>query len=345
MCLLKIRRIVHILAGVEILRILGIETSCDETAVAVLEDGRKVIVDLVASQIDVHKKFGGVVPEIAARHHIENMKFLLKKTFKIVDKSTVDVVAVTYGPGLIGALLVGISVAKGLSLGLNIPLIGVNHLLAHVHSIFIAFPNLRPPFITLLVSGGHTEIVKVEDYLKVRVLGKTLDDAAGEAFDKVARILGIGYPGGPKIDEISKMGDPNFHHFPRPLLDSKSYDFSFAGLKTAVLYFVRKNKDAKVEDIAASFQEAVVDVLLQKTFKAARNEGVRKIVFVGGVAANSRLREKAKKLAENLNYELFYPPLKYCTDNAVMVARVGYELYRVGSFSDHNLNAIPYLTL
>ena len=325
------------------MRILGIETSCDETAVAVLEDESEILVDLVASQVEIHGKFGGVVPEIAARHHVENMKYMLSETFKRIDPETLDVVAVTQGPGLVGALLVGISVAKGLAMSLGIPLVGVNHLLGHIYSVYLAFPNLKPPFVALIASGGHTEIVLVGEE-DVRVLGRTLDDAAGEDFDKVARILGLGYPGGPVIDEVSKRGNVAYD-FPRPMINSRDLNFSFSGLKTSVLYFVRKNGDYRVEDVAASFQEAVVDVLVEKVFRAALINGVRKVVFVGGVSANSRLREKARERAERLGYEVFFPPLRFSTDNAVMIARAGLDLYRKGIVSDLSMTAVPYMRL
>ena len=324
------------------MRILAIETSCDETAVAVVEDGRKVLVDLVASQVEVHRKFGGVVPELAARHHVENIKYLLKETFERVDPETVDRVAVTYGPGLVGALLVGISVAKGIAMSLNVPLIGVNHLMAHIHSVYLEYPDIEKPFIVLLASGGHTEIVLVGEEMKV--LGRTLDDAAGEAFDKVARILGLGYPGGPEIEKVSKNGKA-IYEFPRPKLGDPDYDFSFAGLKTSVLYFMRKNPDARIEDVAASFQEAVVDVLVEKTFRAARNSGVRRVVVVGGVSANGRLRERMRERAEEWGYEIYFPPVRLSTDNAVMVALAAFDLVEKGKESPLSLNAVPYLTL
>ncbi len=324
------------------MRILAIETSCDETAVAVLENKTNVLVNLVASQIDVHKKFGGVVPEVAARHHFENMKYLLSETFDKVNPESLDYVAVTYGPGLVGALLVGVSATKGISLSLGIPIVGVNHLHGHISSIYLAYPNLKPPFVVLLASGGHTEIVLVREN-SLRVLGKTLDDAAGEAFDKVARVLGLGYPGGPEIDRIARNGDPNYHQFPRPKINDKDYDFSFSGLKTAVLYFLRKYPNARVEDVAASFQKAVVDVLVKKVFRAARDSGVRKIVVVGGVSANSMLRKDMSEKALELGYEVFFPPVKYATDNALMIARAAFDLVEKGKIADLSLNAVPYL--
>ncbi len=325
------------------MRILAIETSCDETAIAVLENENDILVNLVASQVDVHREFGGVVPEIAARHHVENMKYLLDTTFKKVSPNSLDVIAVTQGPGLVGALLVGISVAKGLAMALNLPLVGVNHLLGHIYSVYLAFPDLKPPFIALIASGGHTEIVLVRES-GVKVLGKTLDDAAGEAFDKVARILKLGYPGGPAIEKASREGEI-VYDFPRPKIDSDDLNFSFSGLKTAVLYFVRRNRNFRVEDVAASFQEAVIDVLIEKVFRAALLNGIRKIAFVGGVSANTRLRKRALERAQKWNYEVYFPPLEFSTDNAVMIARAAFDLYEKGVISDMSMNAVPYLTL
>jgi len=328
------------------MKVLGIETSCDETAVAILKDGKEILANFVSSQIKIHEKFGGVVPEIAARQHLKILPLLLKEVFKRVEPSELDLIAVTYGPGLIGALLVGLSLAKGLSMSLEIPLIGVNHIEAHIFSIFISYPNLSPPFITLMVSGGHTMIIKVEENMRMIVLGETLDDAAGEAFDKVARLLGLGYPGGPAIEKASLKGDPKKYKFPRAMTeDKKNFNFSFAGLKTSVLYFLKKAENYKVEDVAASFQEAIVDVLVEKTFNAARFSGIRKIVFAGGVSANKRLREKAKEKAEKWNYEIYFPPFELCTDNALMVAKAGYEKYLKGEFSPLDLNADPNLRI
>ncbi len=327
------------------MRILAIETSCDETSIAVVEDRNSIILDLIASQVKVHEKFGGVVPELAARHHVYNMKYMLSETFSKVDPDSIDAVAVTYGPGLVGALLVGISVAKGIALSLKKPLIGVNHLLGHIHSVFLAFEDLQPPLIVLIASGGHTEIVHVKTHTEVEVLGRTLDDAAGEAFDKVARILGLGYPGGPAIDKAAKEGNPNAINFPRPMKDLKNYDFSFAGLKTSVLYYLERNKDVSIPDVAASFQEAIVDVLIDKTFRAARNLGIRKLAIVGGVSANTHLRERAQMQAEKWGYQFYSPPLRFCTDNAAMIARAAFDLYEEGKLSGMDLNAVPYLTL
>ncbi len=328
------------------MRVLGIETSCDETGVAILEDGKNALVNLVSSQVKIHEKFGGVVPEIAARQHLKVLPILLKEAFNRVNPSELDLIAVTHGPGLIGALLVGLSLAKGLSMSLGIPLVGVNHIEAHIFSIFLSYPDLSPPFITLMVSGGHTMIIKVEEDMRMSVLGETLDDAAGEAFDKVARLLGLGYPGGPAIEKAALKGDPNRYSFPRAMMeDKKNFNFSFAGLKTSVLYFLEREKNYRVEDVAASFQEAVVDVLVEKTFNAARFTGIRRIVFAGGVSANKRLREKARRKAEKWNYEIFFPPLELCTDNALMVAKAGYEKYLKGETSPLELNADPNLRI
>jgi N6-L-threonylcarbamoyladenine synthase len=328
--------------------VLGIETSCDETSVAILSDG-KILSNVVSSQIDIHKKFGGVVPEIAARHHLSNLPIVFKNAIDMANISIdqIDLISVTYGPGLIGALLVGISFAKGLSLRLGKPLIGVNHIVGHVFANYITYPHLKPPYIVLMVSGGHTEILLVKQDDEIEVLGKTVDDAAGEAFDKVARILGLGYPGGPEIDKLSKNGDENKFNFPRPMMDSKSYNFSFSGLKTAVLYTVQKfDKDnVPKEDIAASFQKAVVDILLKKTFKAAKDLNVNTIVLAGGVAANSYLRKKAQELSEKQNIKVLIPPLEFCTDNAAMIAMAGYKLYKKGISSDSTLEAVPNLKI
>ncbi|SHH56588.1 tRNA (adenosine(37)-N6)-threonylcarbamoyltransferase complex transferase subunit TsaD [Thermosipho atlanticus] len=326
--------------------VLGIETSCDETSVAILKD-KEILSNIILSQVEVHKKFGGVVPEVAARHHLSNLPLIYKEALKKakIEPEEIDAVAVTYGPGLIGALLVGLSFSKGLSLRYGIPLIGVNHIIGHVYANYIAYPDLKPPFIVLMVSGGHTEILKVKDG-KIEVLGKTMDDAAGEAFDKVARILGLGYPGGPEIEKVSKNGDPYKFNFPRPMLDSNNYNFSFSGLKTSVLYTIKNlETNIPVPDIAASFQEAVVDVLLKKTFKAARNNGINRIVLAGGVAANSRLREKAKILANQYNYEILIPPLELCTDNAAMIAMAGYHKVLEGKYDSLELEAIPNLKI
>lgn len=299
--------------------------------------------NIVVSQIDIHKVFGGVVPEIAARKHIE---FLFKLTQIAFEQSKIaphkiDAVAVSYGPGLIGSLLVGTSFAKGMSLSLNIPFIGVNHLIGHIYANFLDFPELKPPFLTLLVSGGHTMLLLTKDYLEFEIIGQTRDDAAGEAFDKVARILGLGYPGGPIIEEKAKVGK-NIYNFPRPLYDV-GYDFSFSGLKTSVLYFVNEHPEAKIEDIAASFQDAIVDTLVHKVTKYALENNIHDIVIAGGVASNSALRKKLDEFKHKIN--IYYPRLTLCTDNAAMIARAAYEKYMRNMFNNLDLDVSPNLGL
>jgi N6-L-threonylcarbamoyladenine synthase len=321
--------------------IFGIETSCDETAVAILKGKDKLLSNLVYSQIDVHKVFGGVVPEVAARKHVEVLYKLSLKAFEEAEITpyNIDAIAVSFGPGLIGALLIGVSFAKGMSLSLGKPLIGVNHLMGHIYANFLDFPKLKPPFVTLLVSGGHTAILLVKDYLDFEIIGETRDDAAGEAFDKVARILDLGYPGGPVIDEISKKAQ-KLYDFPRPLYD-RGYDFSFSGLKTSVLYFVRDYPHSKKEDIAASFQEAIIDTLVHKVTKFAIKENIKDIVIAGGVAANSLLRKKLNTFKDKLN--IYYPRQSLCTDNAAMICRAGYEKYVRTMFDTLDLDVVPNL--
>jgi len=323
--------------------IFGIETSCDETAVAILKGKDQLLSNLVYSQINVHKVFGGVVPEVAARKHVEVLYKLSLKAFEEaqITPNDINAVSVSFGPGLIGALLIGVSFAKGMSLSLGKPLIGVNHLMGHIYANFLDFPKLKPPFVTLLVSGGHTAILLVKDYLDFEIIGETRDDAAGEAFDKVARILDLGYPGGPVIDEISKKAQ-KLYDFPRPLYN-KGYDFSFSGLKTSVLYFVRDYPEAKKEDIAASFQEAIIDTLVYKVTKFAIKENIKDIVIAGGVAANSLLREKLNTFKDKLN--IYYPRQSLCTDNAAMICRAGYEKYIRNMFDTLDLDVVPNLGL
>lgn len=329
--------------------VLGIESSCDETAAAVVKDGREILSDVIYSQAEIHSKYGGVVPEIASRRHIEKILYVIDKALgdANVTKDDIDVIAVTCGPGLVGALLVGVSAAKSLAYAWNKPLVGVNHIMGHISANFVADKELKPPFVCLVASGGHSHIVHVKDYTEVEVLGATKDDAAGEAFDKVARVIGLGYPGGPKVDKAAKAGNDKAFSFPRAKTGS---DFSFSGLKTAVINTVhkmeQKGEEIPVNDIAASFQRAVVDVLVEKTVDAAKSSGTRKICLAGGVASNSLLREEMGKAAKNVGIDVFYPPLRMCTDNAVMIASAGYFKFKCeGKNADESLNAYPALTL
>jgi N6-L-threonylcarbamoyladenine synthase len=301
-------------------RILGIETSCDETAAAVVDDGRDVRSSVVASQADLHARFGGVVPEIASRAHVELIDDVIEQALVEAGASLpeIDAVAAVHGPGLAGALLVGVSAAKAIALAMGIPYVGVHHHEAHLYAALLEEPGQAPPLMTLIVSGGHTLLIAMDDHGRYRVLGQTVDDAAGEAFDKVARFLGLGYPGGPAIDRVARDGDPNAIPFPRPMLDD-GYDFSFSGLKTAVVHYMRKHPEADVADIAASFQAAVVDVLVTKLVAAARAEGIGAIVAGGGVAANSVLRERLLDIALTSDLHVVLPSPALCTDNAAMV--------------------------
>jgi N6-L-threonylcarbamoyladenine synthase len=302
-------------------RILGIETSCDETAAAVVEDGRRVLSSVVASQADLHARFGGVVPEVASRAHVEVIDDVLSEA--LVEAGTelreVDAIAAVHGPGLAGALIVGVSAAKALTVATGASYVGVNHHEAHLYASFLEDPDLEPPLLTLIASGGHTLLVGMEDHGKYRVLGQTVDDAAGEAFDKVARFLGLGYPGGPLIDALAREGDAAAIPFPRPMLDQAD-DFSFSGLKTAVVQWVRKHPESQVADIAASFQAAVVDVLVAKLLRAADRTGIGTVVIGGGVAANSSLRAHVADGAERAGIRAVLPSRELCTDNAAMVA-------------------------
>ncbi|HSH35470.1 tRNA (adenosine(37)-N6)-threonylcarbamoyltransferase complex transferase subunit TsaD [Schnuerera sp.] len=330
---------------------LAIETSCDETSCAVLKNGREVLSNIISSQIDIHKKFGGVVPEVASRKHIENMNLIIQQALDEADITfkDIDLIGVTQGPGLVGALLVGISSAKAIAYGLNKPLVGVNHIEGHISANYIEHKNLEPPFTCLIVSGGHTYLVQAEDYTKYELVGRTRDDAAGEAFDKVARALGLSYPGGPLIDKLSKEGNPNAIDFPRVYLEHNSYDFSFSGLKTAVLNYLNQTKQKKeeivVKDVAASFQQAVIEVLVEKTIKLAKERKSQKIVMAGGVAANEGLRNLMMKVGEDENIEIFYPSRILCTDNAAMIGSAAYFNYIKGQVSDLYLNVVPNLEL
>ena len=329
---------------------LAVESSCDETSVAVLKNGREVLSNIINTQIDLHKKFGGVVPEVASRKHIENIDVVLQEA---LDKASItlndiDHIAVTYGPGLVGALLVGLSHAKALAFTLNKPLVGVNHIEGHVSANYIEHKDLKPPFITLIVSGGHTHLVEVKDYGEYEILGRTRDDASGEAFDKIARAMGLGYPGGPIVDRLAKEGNKKAIDFPRAYLD-EGYDFSFSGLKSAVLNYLNakkmKNEEIVVEDVCASFQEAVVEVLSQKAIKAAKEKGYNTITLAGGVACNSALRDKLTELGKANDIDIKYPSPVLCTDNAAMIGCAGYYSYINGRRDDMSLNAVPTLRI
>ncbi len=331
--------------------ILSIETSCDETSAAIVKNGREVLSNMIYSQIDIHKKFGGVVPEVASRNHVEKISQVVDEAMEeaSVGFDDIDGIAVTYGPGLVGALLVGVSYAKGLSFTLNKPLVPVNHIEGHICANFIAHKDLEPPFISLVVSGGHTHIVHIKDYGDYEILGKTRDDAAGEAFDKVARSLGLGYPGGPLIDKLAKIGNERAIEFPRVYLEKDSLDFSFSGIKSAVLNYLNQQKQKNLpivdEDVAASFQKAVVEVIADKVIVAAERVGVDTIVLAGGVAANSGLRKEFEEKLENKAIDFKFPPIILCTDNAAMIGSAGYYEYINGQFADQTLNAISNLKL
>jgi tRNA N6-adenosine threonylcarbamoyltransferase len=325
---------------------LGIETSCDETAAAVVVDGRETLSSVVASQADRHAVFGGVVPEIASRAHVELVNPVIAQALVEAgaDIDRLDAVAACHGPGLAGALLVGVSAAKSIALVAGIPYVGVNHLEAHLHAAFLEQPDLQLPVAVLIVSGGHTLVVAIDDVDRYRVLGQTVDDAAGEAFDKVARFLGLGYPGGPAIDRLAADGDPNAIPFPRPMRD-EAFDFSFSGLKTAVVNHVRRNADAEVADVAASFQEAVVDVLVAKLVAAAETVDAKAMVIGGGVAANSRLRTRLLDAATETGREAVLPSRSLCTDNAAMIAGIAYRRLLVDGPTPLSAGADPNLRL
>jgi len=330
---------------------LAIESSCDETSVSVLKNGRDVLSNIINSQIEQHKKFGGVVPEVASRKHIENINGVIQEALEKAKISFSDIshVGVTYGPGLVGALLVGLSAAKAISFAREIPLNGVNHIEGHIYANFIEHKELEPPFICLIVSGGHTHLVYMKDYGEYEVLGRTRDDAAGEAFDKVARAMGLGYPGGPQIDKLAKEGNSDAIQFPKAYLEEGSYDFSFSGLKSAVLNYLNSQKMKELEipvaDVCASFQRAVVEILTEKAIQCALENGLSRIVLAGGVAANSGLRAHLKSECEKQNIDLKYPSLTLCTDNAAMIGCVAYYDYVRGLRSNLDLNAIPNLKI
>lgn len=330
---------------------LAIESSCDETSAAVVLDGRQVLSNIIASQIKVHEVFGGVVPEIASRHHLDNVNRVAAQAMDEAELSIddVDLIGVTYGPGLVGALLIGLATAKAYALAAGKPLVGVHHIQGHICANYIEYPDLKPPFMALVVSGGHTNIVEVTDYNQCRVLGQTRDDAAGEAYDKVARVLGLGYPGGPKIDKIAKQGNPQAVAFKRVFLEKDSLDFSFSGIKTGVLNYVNSEKQAGREintaDVAASFQQAVLDVITAKTVGAALKMKKDKIVMAGGVASNSKLRAMMEAACKKEGIALYCPSPILCTDNAAMIGCAAYYKYKAGFKDDLTLDAVPQLPL
>lgn len=333
------------------LKILGIESSCDETAASVSENGRTILSNVVSTQIEEHKKYGGVVPEIASRRHCENILGVVDKA--IADAGCtmddIDAVAVTYAPGLIGALLVGVSFAKGLAMSTGKPLIPVHHIAGHIAANYIAHPELEPPYLCLVASGGHSLIVKVEDYTKFRVIGRTHDDAAGEAFDKAARVLGLPYPGGVQIDRLAAAGDPNGCKLPHPKVTGGEFDFSFSGLKTAVINTAHNAEQKGIEinkaDLAASFQKTVSEILADTTVMAAKSLGYKTIAAAGGVTANSGVRAKLEAECEKIGAKLYLPPLSLCGDNGAMIACQGYYDYLAGKRADESLNATATLSL
>jgi N6-L-threonylcarbamoyladenine synthase len=338
------------------LRILGIETSCDETSAAIVEDGRFIISEVTATQMDIHALFGGVVPEVASRHHVETITKVVSKTFEQADMmqgrqmrfSDVDAIAVTCGPGLLGALLVGVSAAKGYALATGLPLVGVHHIAGHVAAATIG-SDLSFPFLCLVVSGGHTEILVVNERFVFEKLGGTRDDAAGEAYDKVARLLGLTYPGGPKVDEHAAFGNPEAFAFPRAFLDEDHFDFSFSGLKSAVNNELtkRRNRGEEIvaDDVCASFQASVVDVLVEKTARAVCKTGLSTVVVAGGVAANKGLRKAMQQKADEQQFKVHFPDIRLCTDNGAMIASAGYYTFMQGRTSDLSLNAYANLPL
>ncbi len=331
--------------------ILAIESSCDETAAAVVKNGRTVLSNVISSQIDLHKLYGGVVPEIASRKHIEKINQVIEEALEQSGKTLeeMDAIGVTYGPGLVGALLVGVAEAKAIAYAAKKPLVGVHHIEGHISANYIENPDLEPPFVCLVVSGGHTHLVVVNDYGKYQIIGRTRDDAAGEAFDKVARAIGLGYPGGPKIDKLSKEGNPNAIRFPKARIEDGPYDFSFSGVKSAVLNYINganmKGETIVEADIAASFQKAVTDVLVEHAMKAVKDFGMNKFAIAGGVASNSTLRTAMKEACERNGIQFYHPSPIYCTDNAAMIGAAAYYEYMAGVRHGWDLNAVPNLKL
>jgi len=333
------------------MKILAIESSCDETAVAVVEDGIKVLSNVINTQIELHKEFGGVVPEVASRKHIENISYVVDKALSDakIALEEVDAIAVTYGPGLVGALLVGVSTAKALSFASNKPLIPVHHIKGHICANYIEHPDFKPPFVCLVASGGHSHIVYVKDFTHYQVLAKTSDDAAGEAFDKVSRVLGLGYPGGPAIQKCAAEGNGDAIKFPRVNMGEDGFDFSFSGVKTAVINYIHNAEQKGIAinkaDVAASFQEAVTDVLSRHLIECAEKYGVKKIALAGGVAANAQLRERVESFAKEKNMDFACPSMVFCTDNAAMIGCCAYYEYLDGKLADMSLNAVANLPL
>lgn len=324
---------------------LGIESSCDETSVSVVKNGREVLSNVIDTQIPIHEKYGGVVPEIASRNHIEAISRVTKKALEEADITLeeIDAITPTYGPGLVGALLVGLSYAKALAFALDKPLVGVNHIQGHIAANYITYPELEPPFLCVMMSGGNTQIVHVKDYTKFEVLGKTRDDAIGEAFDKVARVVGLGYPGGPKVDKLAKEGQPTYN-LPKTHFEDETLDFSFSGIKTAVINLHHKNPDINKADLCSSFQKTVTETLLENVEKAIQKTGIKTVVLAGGVSANSYIRNEFMNLEQKGN-KVYMPDLKLCTDNAAMIASAGYYNFMSGQRNDLDLNAIPNLKL
>ena len=335
----------------EDIQILAIESSCDETAASVVKNGRTILSNVISSQIELHKLYGGVVPEIASRKHIEKINQVIEQALEDanVTLDEIDAVGVTYGPGLVGALLVGVAEAKAIAYARKLPLVGVHHIVGHVSANYIEHPDLEPPFLCLIVSGGHTHLVIVKEYGVFEILGRTRDDAAGEAFDKVARAIGLGYPGGPKIDKLSKEGNPKAIEFPRAKIDGCPYDFSFSGVKSAVLNYMNqakmKGEEVNRADLAASFQAAVVDVLTEHTMRAAEDYGITKIAIAGGVASNQTLRAAIEKACKQRNFRFYCPSPIFCTDNAAMIGVAAYYEYQKGVRHGWDLNAVPNLKL
>jgi len=337
--------------GLKDIIILGIETSCDETSAAVVKNGREILSNVISSQISIHQQYGGVVPEIASRKHVELIIPVIDEAIREAGISIhqIDAIGVTFGPGLVGALLVGVSAAKALALSLDKPLIAVHHIEGHIAANYLEYKELEPPFICLVASGGHSHIISIEDYINFKIIGRTRDDAAGEAFDKIARALGLGYPGGPLIDKAARSGNKDAVDFPRVHFSDDSLDFSFSGIKTAVINYInsqrQKGEEVNINDVAASFQKAVVDMLVKNTVQAAERENKNIIALAGGVASNTYLREEMKRLEEEKNIKVYYPKPVLCTDNAAMIACSAYYRYINGITSDLSLNTIPNIRI